>query len=83
MKRFLLSMLLALLFSVAHCQTSICGITFGTSFESTKTALENKYGEPEYIDGKKSIMYRNISYSGIIFDVMLSVSNEQQLGVVI
>jgi len=46
----------------------ICGIPFGSSYETTKEVLENKYGEPSFLSDKTKIFYPNKTYAGISFD---------------
>lgn len=46
----------------------ICGISFGTSYFTTKGMLENKFGNPDYNPDKTIITYSNKTYGGITFD---------------
>lgn len=46
----------------------ICGIPFGSSYETAEKVLENKYGTSSYLSDKTKIHYKNVSYAGILFD---------------
>lgn len=47
----------------------ICGIPFGSSYETAREILENKYGEPEKdLSDKTTITYQRKSYAGFLFD---------------
>ncbi len=50
--------------------TEICGVKFGTSYETAKRILENKYGDAEYDSShsKQTIVFKNKKYAGIYFD---------------
>lgn len=49
----------------------ICGIPFGSSYETTKEVLENKYGTSSILSDRNRIIYNNKSYAGIFFDEIL------------
>ena len=49
--------------------TEICNVPFGSSYESTKEALENKFGDYSYIlSTKDNLVYKKKRYGGILFD---------------
>lgn len=50
--------------------TEICGVEFGTSYETAKQLLEYKFGDSEYDfeHSRQSISFKNKSYAGFIFD---------------
>ena len=52
--------------------TEICGVKFGTSYETAKRILENKYGDAEYdySHSKQIITFNNKNYAGIYFDAI-------------
>lgn len=48
--------------------TEVCGVRFGSSYESAKAILKSKYGEPDYLaTDENAIVYRHKSYGGMIF----------------
>ena len=47
MKRFMLVVVLFVCTTFAYSQKSICGVDFGSSYESAKSILENKFGKAE------------------------------------
>lgn len=49
----------------------ICGIPFGSSYEKAEEVLENKYGKKSFLSDKTKIYYRNESYAGIMFDIII------------
>lgn len=56
----------------AQIVTEICGVKFGTSYETANEMLENKYGRPEYdyTHSKQTITFKHKSYAGINFDTI-------------
>ena len=51
--------------------TEVCGVSFGSSYESAKEILKNKYGESDYIEtNETSIVYHYKTYGGINFSYM-------------
>lgn len=52
--------------------TEICGIKFGTSYETAQSILENKYGEAEYdyTHSKQTLTFKNKRYAGFRFDTI-------------
>lgn len=49
--------------------TEICNVPFGSSYESTKEALENKFGDYSYIlSTKDKLVFEKKRYGGILFD---------------
>ena len=52
----------------------VCGVSFGSSYESAKEILKAKYGEPDYLDtDENKIVYSYKSYGGIQFSHMAFV----------
>ncbi len=48
--------------------SEVCGVAFGSSYETAKDILKNKYGEPDYLEtDDNSIVYHYKSYGGINF----------------
>lgn len=46
----------------------VCGVRFGSSYETAKEILKRKYGEPDYIEtNENTIVYHYKSYGGIYF----------------
>ena len=53
----------------ANKVTEICNVPFGSSYESTKEALENKFGDYSYIlSTKDKLVFERKRYGGIFFD---------------
>lgn len=59
--------------------TEVCGVRFGSQYETAKEILKRKYGEPDYLD--ESIIsyqykyYGGINFSSIIFYFQRSENN--------
>ena len=51
--------------------TSICGVDFGTDFETAKTILENKFGRESAYAENYELRFRNKSYAGVFFDELI------------
>lgn len=68
MKKIII-LFVSVLFFVSVSAQSIAGVSFGSSYESAKTALTNKWGKPVKIDNN-TIIFENISYANHIFDVV-------------
>ena len=49
----------------------ICGIPFGSSYKKAEEVLDNKYGEKYNLSDKTTIIYKNVTYSGILFDYIM------------
>ena len=49
----------------------ICGIPFGSSYETAREILENKFGEPQDTSDKTTLVYKNKNYAGVLFDYIL------------
>lgn len=48
--------------------TEVCGVRFGSSYETAKEILKRKYGEPDYIEtNENTIVYHYKSYGGMNF----------------
>lgn len=67
MKRFMLVVILFVCTTFAYSQKSICGVDFGSSYESAKSILERKFGEAASY-GHNEIWYRDKTYAGLVFD---------------
>lgn len=71
MKKFIIILVTAMLFVSLSAQ-SIAGVSFGSSYESAKTALTNKWGEPSFIDknciGFEKVTYANHTFDNVYFD---------------
>lgn len=68
MKKLLI--LLCLLISLkASAQTSVCGVPFGSSKESSSKMLQNKFGSADYISFD-SIIYQSKTYAGLYWDYL-------------
>lgn len=48
----------------------VCGVSFGSSYESAKEILKAKYGEPDYSSDENTIRYLYKTYGGIYFSYM-------------
>ena len=66
MKRFMLLVVLFVCTTFAYSQKSICGVDFGSSYESAKSILENKFGKAE-IEKNNEICYFDREYAGYKF----------------
>lgn len=66
MKRFMLVVVLFVCTTFAYSQQSICGVDFGSSYESAKNILEGKFGKAE-VDKGYEIWYFNREYAGFGF----------------
>lgn len=66
MKRFMLVVVLFVCTTFAYSQKSICGVDFGSSYESAKSILENKFGKAE-IEKNNEICYFDREYAGYKF----------------
>lgn len=51
--------------------TSICGVDFGTDFETAKTILENKFGMESAYAENYELRFRNKTYAGVFFDELI------------
>lgn len=67
MKRYLLLLIMLLCAYTTYAQTSICGVQFGQSYKDAKVLLENKFGEPNFLSDKNTIIYESKNYGGIYF----------------
>lgn len=48
--------------------TEVCGVRFGSSYETAKEILKRKYGEPDYFEtNENTIVYHYKSYGGMNF----------------
>lgn len=48
--------------------TEVCGVRFGSSYETAKEILKRRYGEPDYIEtNENTIVYHYKSYGGMNF----------------
>ena len=48
--------------------TEVCGVRFGSSYETAKEILKRKYGEPDYLEtNENTIVYHYKSYGGMNF----------------
>lgn len=48
--------------------TEVCGVRFGSSYETAKEILKRKYGEPDYMGtNENTIVYHYKSYGGMNF----------------
>lgn len=48
--------------------TEVCGVRFGSSYETAKESLKRKYGEPDYLEtNENTIVYHYKSYGGMNF----------------
>ena len=52
---------------VENTVTDICGLPFGSSYETARNILDRKYGRPTY-STQNNIMYKSITYGGVRFD---------------
>lgn len=51
--------------------TEVCGVRFGSSYETAKAILQRKYGEPDYFGtNENTIVYHYKSYGGMNFTYM-------------
>lgn len=51
--------------------TEVCGVRFGSSYETAKEILKRKYGEPDYLETNENIIvYHYKSYGGMNFTYM-------------
>ena len=66
MKRIVILFVSALFFVSLSAQ-SIAGVSFGSSYESAKASLINKWGKPARIDNN-SIAFDYVSYANLSFD---------------
>lgn len=66
MKKFFFTIILFACALFAYSQKSICGVDFGSSYESAKFILESKFGKAE-IDENNEICYFNREYAGFNF----------------
>ena len=57
---------------------SICGVDFGSSYESAKSILENKFGKAE-IEKNNEICYFDREYAGYNSMLYGSVSNQMDI----
>lgn len=87
MKKILLSLLLFLASEFAFAQydsleadsvageldytASICGVDFGTDFETAKTILENKFGRESAYAENYELRFRNKAYAGVFFNDLI------------
>lgn len=67
MKRFILVAVVFVCTIFAYSQKSICGVDFGSSYESAKSILERKFGKA-VLYNYNEIYYRNKTYAGLDFD---------------
>ena len=51
--------------------TVIGGIPFGISREKALPVLRNKYGTEDYLSDNKDIVFKNIKYAGVDFNLSL------------
>lgn len=70
MKRFMLVVVLFVCTTFAYSQKSICGVDFGSSYESAKSILERKFGKADG-DKKDEICSLNREYEGFKFNGIL------------
>ena len=57
MKRFMLVVVLFVCTTFAYSQKSICGVDFGSSYESAKSILENKIGKAEVEKKQRDMVF--------------------------
>lgn len=69
MKRFMLVVVLFVCTTFAYSQKSICGVDFGSSYESAKPILERKFGKADF-EKNNNIYYYDRNYAGFTFDVI-------------
>ena len=48
----------------------ICGIPFGSSYETAREILENKYGKAEFPSDKTKLVYKSKHYAGFLFSTI-------------
>lgn len=70
MKRFMLVVVLFVCTTFAYSQQSICGVDFGSSYESAKTILEGKFGKADSYENNK-LYYYDREYAGFGFDAII------------
>lgn len=52
--------------------TEVCGVRFGSQYETAKEVLRNKYGSPSILDtDENKICYKFKSYGGIFFSYII------------
>lgn len=69
MKKSIVLIALFLYSIFSYCQKSICGVDFGSSYETAKSILGHKFGQAE-IDKDKEIWYFNRDYAGFNFSAI-------------
>ncbi len=73
MKKLFLSLLLLLpltMMAQDDVIRSICGVRFGSNFNSCRTTLNNKYGEPLYENDGEELCYSFQSVNGLQYDFL-------------
>lgn len=70
MKRFYLFIISLFCVLFVKAQNSICGVTFGQSYSTAETLLENKFGKPNYLSDKNTIIYDSKNYGGVFFSTI-------------
>ena len=66
MKKILFILLFLMVALCGFAQREVCGVSFGSSYSTTKNALQNKFGYCDNSD-KNEIVYYNKSYGGVFF----------------
>ena len=66
MKKLLFILIYFMAALCGFAQREVCGVAFGSSYNTTKNALQNKFGFCDNSD-KNEIVYYNKSYSGVFF----------------
>lgn len=70
MRKFIVIVLLCLSTLGGYAQREVCGVSFGSSYSTTKNVLQNKFGYCDRSD-KNEIVYYNKSYGGVFFSRLI------------
>lgn len=70
MKKLLFALLFCVVSLCSFAQREVCGVSFGCSYGTAKSALQNKFGVCDYSDNNE-ITYYNKTYGGIFFNRLI------------